>query len=190
VVFTLPFYQLSSLLATFCGDQRLAGRKNSSQFALKLMSETSASVFSSIMRGAYLGPDDRYPRWLYWTTLLMLAGNLALEVLFMVRLIHAKPRIEPYLYSKAAEAQVCAIICPAIMLPLVLLGMPGWLWLFAVTQVMALITTTGNWMGRSAIGEAPNGHIYGALVGWYLFCLVISLWYWIVRGREDDELDR
>jgi hypothetical protein len=136
------------------------------------------------MRAFFFGPDDRYPRGLYWTTLLVLAFDTALYAFFFVDLLrHPRAGGDWYLHTRNVLGHFCAVICPLIMLILVAAGFPEGLIVFSLTKMFLLLAVVGNFLGMGLIGERPDGRVYGALATWNLLALVTALVYWKVRNR-------
>src|SRR4051794_21770888 len=101
------------------------------------------------MRGIYLGPDDRYPPGLYWAPVIMLLADTAIQTAFLVALIHHPHGGggDDYLDMQNKVAHVCAVACPLIVASLVVMGMPSWTLIFIWTQVLMLLSLTGQYLG-------------------------------------------
>ena len=60
---------------------------------------------------------------------------------------------------------------------------------WSLMQIFAIITTVGHAIGRSAMGEPVHGGRVATLIVWQVATLALSIAYFWLREKEDEEAD-
>jgi hypothetical protein len=131
----------------------------------------------------YLGPDDRYPRWLYWSTALWLIADMALSGFSLAFLAHGGTH--DVLVSRQAMGTFFRLLMTAIIFGLMVCGELRPVLFWSLMQIYAIVGTVGRAIGRSAIGEPVHEGWVAMLIAWQVASLALSIAYVWWRDKED-----
>jgi hypothetical protein len=126
-----------------------------------------------------LGPDDRYPRLLYWGLLLYLILDAVFAVPMLLPVLREKPDID-YHGSRLVGWGLAIIIPPAIGVAIFLAFSVSAI-IYSVYKLLLAGVVVTSALGSSMIGESAKSGPVGLQVTWHVLGIVLGVWYFFAR---------
>jgi hypothetical protein len=127
----------------------------------------------------YLGPDDRYPRPLFWALMLMLLIDIAVALPPFLTLLHGDPN-QAY-YGRQLVGTGIRMVLPALFLIPIVLGYSVVAAGFAGLKLLGVLQVIVGAVGTSLAEQSVNVGQTVLLAVWHASCLVVAAWYFMVR---------
>jgi hypothetical protein len=126
-----------------------------------------------------LGPDDRYPRLLYWGLLLYLIFDAVFAVPMLLPVLHEKPNTD-YHGERLIGWGLAIVIPPAIGVAIVLAFSLSAL-IYAVYKLLLAGVVLTSALGSSMIGESAKHGSVSLQTAWHVLGIVLGVWYFFAR---------
>lgn len=126
-----------------------------------------------------LGPDDRYPRLLYWGLLLYLIADAIIAVPFLLTVLKDKPNAD--YHGERLIGWGLAIVVPPGIAAAIVMAMSIASLIYAVYKLLLIGVVLSSALGASMIGESSHGGSTGLQAAWHALGLVLGVWYFFAR---------